>query len=399
MTAGDRVSARVAAIHEILSQETPFDRGADARPLMSILVDADRVTAADQNATARVLALAELPFLDVRNAALSDGHPGNRADLHVVSSLPSEVTASSGAVTPSRALDLVRILLVNLGLFYLRGGTTVNEGFYYLYRFKSVFRAYQPAWSAATFGGASIGDAVRDQLASLGTRLEFLCRAADRGAYFALRRANNDTEDNTLYHLAYFVMLATGVFDDLAWTLAAVHDVPLRREHMVLKVPANRKSTPLLDALRGVAPTAVARIEDAALQQIFHVFYPLRDRLQHRQFLRGLLHVGGPWAVPRILFEFPPDAVEAIQRASADGACSEWGLGLVGGPYVDPYAFLSRGLHAIATVHDAVLEAIAWPDLVGPPGHPVRDQIDESAAQYERSLARFLRWPSEPLYF
>jgi hypothetical protein len=384
--------------HPLLrSTSTPFDRDAETRPLLRVIVELDEILPEDDAAAARVLALAELPFLDVRGRRSSERL--GVSDLRVVSRPTSDVVSSHGAVSPLVALDLVRLLLVNRGMYYLRGGSTVNEGFYYLYRVKSVFRAYQPAWSAAVFGSSALGADVRDQLSSLGKRLCFLCRAADRGSHAALQRANNDTEDNALYHLAYFVMLATGVFDDLAWTLTYLYRLSLSRIQVVLKVNASRSSSPFLDALRAAAPSVAARVADPHLQNLLRVFYPIRDSLQHRQFLRGLLYVGGPWGVPKILFEFPTDAVQPIRDASTDGSGTDWGLGRAGESYVDPYAFLSRAFSAVATVHEAILETPDWLAMVGQPGDPSRDELDRDLAPYRASLARFLRLPADPLYF
>lgn len=350
----------------------------------------------------RVAALAELPFIDVHAVQAGVISTWGQPDLLVASQGPCTAASPHGVgarVTPAVALDLVRVLLVNLGLYHVREHFTVDEGFYYTYRFKSVFRAYQPAWAAATFGKTTISEEVRDQLESLGTRLEFLCRAADRAAFFALRRANNDTQDNALYHLAYFVMLMTGMFDDLAWTLTYRYDLHLRRHDVVLKTAGADTSSRFLDALRSAAPDLASRIENPDVQKLVQVFYPLRDSLQHRQFLQGLLYVGGPFRVPMILFAFPETAVERLKAASADASGAEWGLRLADAPYVEPYTFITRSLAAAASVLDSILGAIDWAQLVGAPGDPARDATDASIARFHQSVAGFLDWHTEPLYF
>jgi hypothetical protein len=119
-------------------ESTPFDRTADTRPLLSILVDQDAVAPEDRASADRVLALAELPSLDVRARRGNEGWHSH--DLIVVSQPPGGPMGASHVVTPATALDLVRLLLVNLGLFCVRRDLGVNEGLYYLYRYKSVFR-------------------------------------------------------------------------------------------------------------------------------------------------------------------------------------------------------------------------------------------------------------------
>jgi len=52
-------------------------------------------------------------------------------------------------ITAEQALDMVRILLAAHGRFYISPEVTVNEWFYYLYRFKKLFREFQRASSVA----------------------------------------------------------------------------------------------------------------------------------------------------------------------------------------------------------------------------------------------------------
>jgi hypothetical protein len=386
-------------------RDTPFDRAADARPLLRLAVDVDAAAAADAPGTERALALAELPFLDVR--AIRGGRaPSASYDLLVTGAPGGGAPGASGpvgAVRPAEALDLVRLLLVHHRLFQLRGGARVDATLYHVYRVHSLFRAYRPASAAATYGKGAINAAVRAQLGSLGTRLGFVCRAADRGAYAALRRADNDSEDEILYHLGYFVMLATGVFDDLAWTLKYQYRLTLAPVQVTLK-PPKKPTAPaslLVDALRAVpneGAAVAARVADPAVQALVRVFYPIRDQLQHRQFLSGCLVFGGPWGVPKILFEFPEEVIPLLRAASADGTGAEWGLRR-DDAWVDPYAFITRALAALVTVHEAVLGAVDWPALVGALGEQARDAADGVIAQSRASLARFLGWPAEPLYF
>jgi hypothetical protein len=116
-------------------------------------------------------------------------------------------------VSPQEAIGRFRLLMVNNGIFEVVPGFSLNEGLYYLYRTRSLFPAGDLAWSTAVYGSKNgMLEKVFEQLNSLGHRISFLCRAEDRGCYFALKSPNNDTEANILYHLGYFVMLATGMF-------------------------------------------------------------------------------------------------------------------------------------------------------------------------------------------
>jgi hypothetical protein len=375
---------------------TPFDRPATANPLLTIAVSMDELDDRDADMAERVLALAEFPFLSVIRTYKKQPVPVH--DLLVRSVPSSDPVGPSGSVSPATAIEFVRLLLTNLGMFFVRRNFEVNEGFYYLYRYKSSFPTYQKAWSTAICGQTAISSDVRDQLQSLGTRLDFLCRSFDRGAHNSLRRANNDTEDNTLYHLAYFVMLVTGMLDDLAWILAYLFSLKLRRIDVKLRIDAGRDSSPFLDAIRVASPNVADKLADTEIQKLIRAFYPIRDRLQHRQFLLGVLHVGRPWTEPRILFDFS-EAIQPLLLASSDGTGRDWGVQGSSPTYVDPYVFLSRGFKAAGSIHEEVLGAINWVTLLGPKGNTERDCADKSLERWHVSPAAFFKWPAAPLYF
>jgi len=141
-------------------------------------------------------------------------------------------------VSPEEALARVRILAVNSGLFYVTPDFRVNEGFYFLYRFKKIFRSFQKAYTTTMFL-ETIPIAAREQLDSLAQRLEFICRAADNTSYYALKRANNDNQDRALYNAAFLVMLVTGIFDDLAWLIAHMYSMKINNLAMPFTQPTH----------------------------------------------------------------------------------------------------------------------------------------------------------------
>ncbi|GLC89696.1 hypothetical protein LYSBPC_28230 [Lysinibacillus piscis] len=80
-------------------------------------------------------------------------------------------------------------------------GTEINEGYYYLFRFKKVFINFQNVWTTVLNLEENIGySKLINQFDSLLQRLNFICRAIDKLSFEALKNANNDTQDNILYH-------------------------------------------------------------------------------------------------------------------------------------------------------------------------------------------------------
>ncbi len=150
-------------------------------------------------------------------------------------------------VSVQDAYDLVRILLVNSEILYLKPNWTIDACGYYLYRFKKVFHEFQFPWSVAVSGTryGKVSAEVHDHLASLGTRLQLVCMAADQTSFHALKSPDNLTLDRTLYHFAYLVMLCTGVFDDLAWLMAHRYGIVLDRRHIKLTVSEGKTTNDL----------------------------------------------------------------------------------------------------------------------------------------------------------
>jgi len=73
---------------------------------------------------------------------------------------------SANIVTPEQALDITRVLMVSHGHYYISPKTfPVNEGFYYLYRYKKLYRSYQHAWTIAVYThGKGLSEVDHDQL-------------------------------------------------------------------------------------------------------------------------------------------------------------------------------------------------------------------------------------------
>lgn len=188
---------------------------------------------------------------------------------------------------PQEALNRVRILAVNSGLFYVQPKTTVNEGFYYLYRFKKVFQSFQKAYTAAPFSERVPVDACK-QFDSLAQRLELICRAADHASHFALRRADNDNQDRALCHTAFLIMLITGAFDDLAWLIAHMYSIKVDRQKVSLRKQPKGANRQFFAAFDSTNSSLKEFLFLPKTQTQLNLFYPIRNKLQHGVFLEPI---------------------------------------------------------------------------------------------------------------
>jgi len=301
---------------------------------------------------------------------------------------------------PDEALNRVRILAANSGIFEIVPNYRANEGFYYLYRFKKVFRSFQKAYTTAVLGGV-IPLAAREQLESLAQRLEFICRAADHASFFSLRRADNDNQDRMLYHAAYLVMLITGVFDDLAWFLAHMYSVNVNKMGVGLRcMPTHKVNQQFFAALQAANPSVASFLLLAETQTKLNLFYPVRHRLQHGLFLEALRYLERGKQIDKILFIVPVESVKLMEQLDGPDYRASWGLyGSAQDAYIDPHRFVSRALEIVASITNDLLDRFDWDEAIKAAPAETERQVRESWSGFEAGVGRFLGWGAEPVYF
>ncbi|MEC1157812.1 hypothetical protein [Cytobacillus horneckiae] len=300
-------------------------------------------------------------------------------------------------VPPEEAIELIRILLVNLGYFYVAPRFKVNEGYYYLYRFKKIFNEFQPAWSIVVSGnGSGVSDEIMNQFDSLSQRLEFICRATDKVSYFSLKYANNDTQDNTLYHLGYFIMLITGAFDDLAWILTYIYELRLSKMEVVLKEPIKKKR--FYEQLQDQNKKLHDFLTSECTQNLIKMFYPIRDALQHRQFVKGMKFssING---YENNVFALPKHTVDIMENIVED--TREYGLVFSHQDsfLFDSHVFASKAMENVAYIVNNTLALIDWERIIDSLPVEKIEQIRESQKEFEEGLSNYLGFGEEPLYF
>ena len=304
-------------------------------------------------------------------------------------------------ICPKSAIELIRILLVNSGYFFIKPNLSVNEGYYYLFRFKKLFHEYQFAWSVVvgTYG-KSMPEEIFSQFDSLSTRLELLCRAADKTSYYALKWPNNDTQDNTLYHFGYLIMLITGVFDDLAWIINGLYNLRLDKRDVVIKIPPNKVSTKFYNSLKPVNNDLFNYLTHEETQKKILLFYPIRDSLQHRQFMKGIRYSNKSQDCEKNLFRISNEAAMTIKNVSMDDG-RDYGIELVleEQSYIDAHKFTMKALEIISQIVNNTMNYIDWDQYAMVLSDEQRDNLYMSKNLFNSGLGKFLGWEAEPLYF
>lgn len=328
------------------------------------------------------------------------GHSDNY-DYFVVGKydgLHQSITKRKTDISPEDGIELIRILLVNLGHFYVVPGYKVNEGYYYLYRFKKIFSEFQPAWSIIVSGQGygSISQEVVNQFDSLSQRLEFICRATDKVSYYSLKQSNNDTQDNTLYHFGYLIMLITGIFDDLAWILTHIYKLRLNRMEVVLKEPVKKKR--FYGQLSEKNKELYNFLTTDHTQNLIKMFYPIRDALQHRQFIKGMKFSDTDGYNDNV-FALPEFTVDIMKEITYD--IKEYGFIFSHKDtfLFDSHIFASQTIKDIAFIVNHILALIDWEQMIESLPEENIEQIRVSQKKHEEGLYTFLGIREEPLYF
>jgi len=340
------------------------------------------------------------PIISGSRVVLADLFASDICDYLVVGvtepSLECKV-ARDNIVTAEQALELVRILLTAHGRFYISAEIPISEWFFYLYRFKKLFKGFQYAWTVAAYAhGRGLSEKIHDYLVSLGTRLDFICRAYDKVAFFSLKKANYNDQNTQLYHLAYFVMLITGVFDDLAHIIAEFYHMKIKgRMNIGLRIPTDDSKTKRFYQLLQSENTPLYEFLTALdTQRDINAFYPLRDSLVHRELPIGVqLHKSSE--MEKNVFELNSETFEELKKIS-----DSLTFIISGNPcFLDPFPFMKWAQEVAITLVNRVLSSIDWNSVCMTLPIDIQDKIHASNESYEQGFGRLLGWPEEPLYF
>jgi len=341
------------------------------------------------------------PIICNSKVTLADLFASNIGDFLVVAmtepSLKCKVARDS-IITAEKALEMVRIILTAHSRFYVGTGIPISEWFYYLYRFKKLFKGFQYAWTVAAYAhGKGLSEKIHDYLLSLGTRLEFICRAYDKVAFFSLKTANYDHQSTQLYHLVYFVMLITGVFDDLAHIIEEFYHMPIKgRKNISLRLPENtkkQKPSMFYQLLQPNNATLHEFLTKSDTQRDIEAFYPLRNSLQHRELPTGV-QLQEMSELVKNVFELNTETAESLQKIS-----DSLTFIIRGNPcFLDPLPFIQWAQEITIIVVNRVLSSIDWDSVCVTLPKDIQDKIHASHERYEQGVSHLLGWPEEPLY-
>lgn len=339
------------------------------------------------------------PIISNSTVVLADLFASSICDYLVVGATEPGLkckVARDNIITAEQALELVRILLTAHNRYYISTGLRVNKSFYYLYRFKKLFKEFQYAWTVATYAqGKGLSEKISDHLTSLSTRLMFICMAYDKVAFLSLKTANYEDQSDQLYHLVYFVTLITGVFDNLAHIIKECYQLEINdRRDIGLRIPRNKKTTEFYKKLEYHNVNLHAFLTTMDVQRDIQIFYPLRDSLAHRELPTGV-QLQQNSEMGKNMFELNKEVLEELKKIS-DSLTFIIGANL---GFLDPLPFIKWAQDVTITVVNRVLSSINWDSFCTTLPIDIQEKIHASNQSFEQGVGQFLNWPKEPLYF
>jgi len=307
--------------------------------------------------------------------------------------------ARNSIITAEQALEMVRIILTAHNRFYLSAEEPVTEWSYYLYRTRKIFKGLHYA-SMVVFSahGKEPPEKIHNHFRSLMTRLNFICRAYDKIAFFCLKTPNYNDQDSQLYHLVYFVMLITGVFDGLAYIIHEFYHMNIdKSEYLDLRVledNENKKAKKFYQDIQFNNPALYQFLTAADTQSDIKTFYPLRNSLVHRELLVGVQLQNGSEPAKNV-FEINSETYERLKELSNS-------FTFISGSnpsFLDPFLFIKWAQEVTIRIVDRVVSSIDWDSVCITLPLDTQDKVHASNESYEQEFGQLLGWSEEPLYF
>ena len=283
-----------------------------------------------------------------------------------------------------QALEYMDLDLKRQNIYYINPKVKQTDGraFHYWFLLRYLFPRFTEAWRVAVFGKAVIqnGAQIMDVLSGLADRLQNALCASDRIALEYMKHPINSTEWEILYHFNYFCLLATGVFDALAWLTVHRYSMPIGGVFDVsIHIKGSKsRGADFVKAISQKNATLASFIQKN--QDLIKLFYPMRHSVQHREPVGGTLFEDRTEGWTASLVRIKTDALTAIQKIDTQRhPFSEWGLLNTFPDLLEPYRFTRKALRELMVFSNEYLKSLDFPSLITSP--ELKKKIESASAK------------------
>lgn len=308
---------------------------------------------------------------------------------YFISEVDSSIFTSLGllnVLTLQEFRKIVGIILSNNNIFFYRYRYAINEGFYYQLRVDRYFTFFQKYWIVLMHYGKN--DPLFDkQIFSLSSRLLFITMAYEQIVFLLLARPSNDILTKFLYHFGFFVILCTGIFDDLAWMITYYYKITLNR----MKISLKNKG--LINKIGHFNHKMYAELNDSSIQEIIESFYPIRDLLQHRDYMKGYTVQSG--SVRKHMLNIDTEAYNKLKKLIEIKVIQDNGTTTYS---VDPNILVEHLFSSLRSIIHIVLKNFDWETIMNSFDEIRKDEINQDIMKYDNGLGEYYEMPGEPTY-
>lgn len=271
-----------------------------------------------------------------------------------------------------QALEYMDLDLKRRNIYYANPKVRETDGraFHYWFLIRYLIPNFAEAWRVAVFGNAVIqnGPKIKDVLSGLADRFENALYTSDRIALEFMKRPINSTEWEILYNFNYFCLLATGVFDALAWLTVHRYSMPIhKRLDVTIQITGSKsRGAKFVNAISQRNAPLASFIQNNA--DLIKLFYPMRHSAQHREPVGGAQFEDRAEGWTASLARIKSDAVAGIRKIDTQGhPFSEWGLLDTWSDFLEPYRFTRKALRELVAFSNEYLNFLDFPSLITSP--------------------------------
>lgn len=286
----------------------------------------------------------------------------------------------------NEALDYVDVFLKRKNTFISGAHSTIaGKGLYYRERLAELIPAFQKLWITCSTVTTVIPNGLEAQgyLGSLAARMMYMFEAKDRIASQFYLKSDNEVQHEAIRELNYFVTLATGTFDALAWLLRylsafrideAEENFELRQK-VIIRLKPGQTTNALISHAEKYHKELGRYLRSSSVQSLIGVFYPARDSIQHRhplrgtQYVRAVAQLGAP-AIRNedmdkgfslaILDRDMEKAISSLDSEDTSDYFSVWGVRKLGDDaFLEPYKFVMQSLRQLSKFYENVFQMLS----------------------------------------
>jgi hypothetical protein len=266
-------------------------------------------------------------------------------------------------VTMEEAAEFIDLLFKYNSQFVISKHFTVSKDLWYWYSFRLKVPHYNGDISKLKNKTNLIDLMSNSMMDGFSQRVCFLLMCLDEMGFQYYSGANNVTLDDMLYHFNYFILLITGIFDNLA--LQTMDTYPLTFSHSddPSRISLNCKNgKEFLKALRAKNLPLREHIQKNC--DLIQAPYLLRELIAHREGLRGTTFDNNGWKVNLITVQ--EDFVKCLKRLGDRNKSYKQitDFGVFSGSFLSPYMFSKKITSLLLAFCNRYLQLMGYPNSV-----------------------------------